>query len=158
MATAPAIIKCLRRSDVGSCFTVFSSRLTGAAVIDRASGDCNHTPGQLRVPNTAKHCSLQPELVRARRPVKAIVVLLPRRATRRRAEGGTGSKRFMLGCDPAARREAHRFHAIHAHLHGRIPMNGAPAPRCGAPLILAATLRAGTSFGPWRCRKVPCLE
>src|SRR5580765_202076 len=55
MATAPAIIKCLRRSDVGSCFTVFSSRLTGAAVMDRASGDCNHTPGQLRVPNTAKH-------------------------------------------------------------------------------------------------------
>jgi len=27
MATAPAIIRCLRRSDIGSCFTVFSSRL-----------------------------------------------------------------------------------------------------------------------------------
>src|SRR6185369_13244212 len=98
-------------------------------------------------------CALQPELVMARRPVKAIVVLLPRRATRHRVEGGAGSKRSMLGCDPATRREARRFHAIHAHLCGRIPASGAPAPRCGAPPILAATLRAGTSFGPWRCRK-----
>src|SRR5258705_5459919 len=83
----------------------------------------------------------------ARRPVKAIVVLLPRRATRRRVEGGAGSKRCMLGCDPGARQEAHRLHATHTHLRGRIPNGGAPAPRCGAPPILAATLRAGTSFG-----------
>src|SRR6185369_5285901 len=98
-------------------------------------------------------CALQPELVRARRPVQAIVILLPRRATRRRVEGGAGSKRFVLGCDPIARHEAHRIHAILAHLRGRIPASGAPAPRCGAPPILAATLRVGTSFGPWRCRK-----
>ena len=87
-------------------------------------------------------------MVMARRPVKAIVVLLPRRATRRRVEGGAGSKRYVLGCDPVTRQEAHRLHAIHAHLSGRIPASGAPAPRCGAPPILAATLRAGTSFGP----------
>ena len=70
----------------------------------------------------------------ARRPVKAIVVLLPRRATRRRVEGGAGSKRSMLGCGPAAQQEAHRIHANHAHLHGRIPMHGPPCPtlRCAA--------------------------
>src|SRR5258707_14390272 len=84
----------------------------------------------------------------ARRAVKAIVVLLPRRATRRRVEGGAGSKRCMLGCDPETRQEVHRFHAIHAQLRGCIPASGAPAPRCGAPPILAATLRAGTSFWP----------
>src|SRR6266581_3103744 len=61
----------------------------------------------------------------ARRPVKAIVILLPRRATRRRVDGGAGSKRCMLGCDPVARQEAHRIHAIHAHLRDRILMNGA---------------------------------
>src|SRR5579862_5417383 len=128
----------------------------------------------------------------ARRPVKAIVVLLPRRATLRRVEGGAGSKRCVLGCDPVTRQEAHRFHAIHAHLHGHIPASEArrraeegslwdltpqtrigigmcapmigstvaspqagpllwvapiPAPRYGAPPILATTLRAGTSFG-----------
>src|SRR5258706_13151035 len=83
-----------------------------------------------------------------RRPVKRILNVFARRATRRRVEGGAGSKRCMLGCDPAARQEAHRIHAIHTHLHSRIPMNGAPAPRRGAPPILAATLRAGTSFWP----------
>src|SRR5471032_3647213 len=84
----------------------------------------------------------------ARRPVKRILNVFARRATRRRVEGGAGSKRFVLGCDPAARHSAHRIHATHTHLRGRIPASGAPAPRCGAPPILAATLRAGTSFGP----------
>ena len=49
-------------------------------------------------------------------------------------EGGAGSKRFLVGCDPVARHEAHRFHAIHTHLRGRIPASGAPAPRYGAPV------------------------
>ncbi len=82
----------------------------------------------------------------ARRSVQPIVILLANRATRRRVEGGAGSKRFVLGCDPAARHSVHRIHATLAHLHGRIPASGAPAPRSGVPPILAATLRAGTSL------------
>jgi len=38
------------------------------------------------------------------------------------------------------------IHAIHTHLHGRIPAGGAPAPRCGAPAFLATTLRDGAIF------------
>src|SRR5678816_190744 len=90
----------------------------------------------------------------ARRPVTAIVVLLPRRATRRRVEGEAGSKRCVLGCDPVMRPEAHRIHAIHAHLRGHIPASGAPAPRCGAPPILAATLRA-VSYTHLRAHETP---
>ena len=93
--------------------------------------------------------------MRARRPAQTIVILLSRRATRRRVEGGAGSKRFVLGCDPGTRHWAHQIHAIHTHLRGHIPASGAPVPRYGAPPILAATLRAGTSFGPW-CRRSPC--
>ena len=71
--------------------------------------------------------------------MQAISRILASRATMRRVEGGAGSKRILLGCDPGARQSAHRIHATHAHLHGRIPASGAPAPRFGAPPILAAT-------------------
>jgi hypothetical protein len=118
---------------------------------------------------------------------------LASRATMRRVEGGAGSKRILLGCDPGARHSAHRIHATHAHLHGRIPASGArrraeegplwgsdpedahrigndalmirstvaspqagallrvapiPAPRSGAPPILAATLKGWREFWP----------
>ncbi len=50
------------------------------------------------------------------------------------AEGRAGSKRILLGCDPGAGR-AHRFFPrAFAHLRGRIPKKGAPAPRSGAPV------------------------
>src|SRR6187549_2557293 len=95
-----------------------------------------------------KHVCVAARIGDGKAPGEAIVVLLPRRATRRRVEGGAGSKRFMLGCDPATRQEAHRIHAILAHLHGRIPASGAPAPRCGAPPILAASLSGWHEFWP----------
>ena len=71
--------------------------------------------------------------------MQAISRILASRATMRRVEGGAGSERILLGCDPGAGHSAHRIHSTHAHLHGRIPASGAPAPRSGAPPILAAT-------------------
>jgi hypothetical protein len=94
----------------------------------------------------------------------------------RPVQGGAGSKRSLLGCDPGAGHSVHRLHGTNEPLHGRIPAGGAPAPRSGAPPILAATtapitdstfnicsvsgkiygdkgMGLAASFGPWHCRK-----
>jgi hypothetical protein len=92
--------------------------------------------------------------VLTRRTVQSISRIWSSRPTKCPAQGGAGSKRSMLGCDPAAGQERAIMRRTGAHLRGRIPA-GAPAPRCGAPPVLAATLRAGTNFGPWHCRS-PC--
>src|SRR5688572_30408406 len=48
------------------------------------------------------------------------------------AEGGAGSKRLVLGCDPGAGCCAASSPRAYVRLHGRIPGNRAPAPRSGA--------------------------
>ena len=66
----------------------------------------------------------------------------PRSNPRKRgaSEGGRGAP---LGSDPA---EAHRDRRFRAHdrLHGRIPIDGAPAPRCADP---CSTLRCAADSG-----------
>src|SRR6476620_10014820 len=80
-----------------------------------------------------KHVCVAARIGDGKAPVKAIVVLLPRRATRRRVEGGAGSKRFMLGCDTAARKEA--------HLTSRFTHPFAVASPQAGPLLHAAVRR-----------------
>jgi len=65
--------------------------------------------------------------------------ILASRATKRPAEGGAGSKCCVLGCDPGAGHGRATIRGPHTRLRGRIPASGAPAPRSGAPAILAAT-------------------
>ena len=128
-----------------------------------------------------------------RRTAQSISRIWSSRPTKCTAQGGAGSKRSMLGCDPGAGQERAIMRGPNARLRGRIPASGArrraeegplwgsdpadahgigfdttrsrsaprshpasgsllrvapiPATRFGAPPILAATLRAGTSFG-----------
>ena len=50
------------------------------------------------------------------------------------AEGGAGSKRIVLGCDPGAGCSAATARVLMCAYTVASPRNGAPAPRSGAPL------------------------
>jgi hypothetical protein len=50
------------------------------------------------------------------------------------AEGGAGSKRIVLGCDPAAGCRAAIERVLMCAFTVASPETGAPAPRFGAPL------------------------
>src|SRR5688572_33040968 len=66
------------------------------------------------------------------------------RATKRPAQGGAGSKRCVLGCDPGAGQESARDCACLTRAFTvASPETGAPAPRFGASPVLAATRRHG---------------
>src|SRR5688572_33482205 len=66
------------------------------------------------------------------------------RATKRPAQGGAGSKRCVLGCDPGAGQESAMDCAFLTRAFTvASPEAGAPAPRSGASPVLAATRRDG---------------
>jgi len=56
-------------------------------------------------------------------------------------------------CDPGAGRARRIESACYARLRGRIPANGAPAPRCGAQ---AASLPSST-ISTYGLRRAPCI-
>ena len=74
--------------------------------------------------------------------------ILASRATKRPAQGGAGSKRCVLGCDPGAGQESAGNCAFLTRAFTvASPETGAPAPRSGALTILAATPWVWRGFG-----------
>ncbi len=55
------------------------------------------------------------------------------------AKGVAGSAHHVRGGDPVAEHLAAANAAAIVRLRGRIPVNGAPAPRCGVPFASTAT-------------------
>jgi len=64
--------------------------------------------------------------------------ILASRATKCPVQGGAGSKRFMLGCDPGAGQESAGC-AVLTRACTVASRKRAPAPRSGASPVLAAT-------------------
>ena len=149
--------------------------------------------GVVRVYNTMKHACVAARIGDGAKRGAANMSILASRATKRPAQGGAGSKRFMLGwrvearkrgpfgdltaktrigpvatrswpvprSHPRKRGPCSAFHrppgAGHerANTHGPVhacavasPETGAPAPRFGAPAILAATPCGLARFWP----------
>jgi len=92
-----------------------------------------------RAYNTMKHTCVTARIGDDAKRGAANMSILASRATKCPAQGGAGSKRCVLGCDPAAGQESAEMRGPHTRLPGRIPARGAPAPRFGASPILAAT-------------------
>ena len=67
----------------------------------------------------------------------------PARSHPRKRGASEGGRRFPPGSDPADA-QGDRLMCAHDRLHGRIPINGAPAPRCADP---CSTLRCAADSG-----------